>query len=215
MRSRSRAPLTKLTALDRIVALARVCARAARGVEKPLVAEMRRALKNGVPPALLREALLQTYLFAGFPRAISALTLLTREAPEAPFLVERPRPAAEWRRRGTRLCRAVYGPAFPALMKNMKRAHPDLADWILVEGYGKTLGRPFLALRERELIVVPTLAALGAWRQLPSHVRGALRAVASGREVAAVLRGSAGAVPASAVRRSLRELSASRRRIVE
>ncbi len=96
----------------------------------------------------------------------------------------------------------------------MSRAHPDLADWILVEGYGKTLARPFLSLRERELIVVPTLAALGAWRQVPSHVGGALRAGASPREMAAVLRGSKGAVPSGAVARALRELSPSRRRIL-
>lgn len=195
--------------------LARVCARAARGSEAPLLAELRRALSKGVPAPLLREALLQTYLFAGFPRAITALTLLAREAPDTAVLVERPRPAGKWRRRGIRLCRAVYGRDFAVLMKNMKRAHPDLADWILVEGYGKTLGRPFLTLRERELIVVPTLAALAAWRQLPSHVRGALRAGASPRDVAAVLRGSSGAVSPAAVRRGLRELSASRRRILE
>lgn len=195
-----------MTELRRIVALARVCARAASGIERPLVAELRRALKSGVPPTLLREALLQTYLFVGFPRAITALTLLDRESPGSGTLRERPKSAAAWRQRGLRLCRAVYGPEFPALMRNMTRAHPDLADWILVEGYGKTLSRPFLSLRERELIVVPTLAALAAWRQLPSHIGGALRAGATAGEVAAVLRGSAGAVPASAVRRARGEL---------
>lgn len=90
----------------------------------------------------------------------------------------------------------------------MTRAHADLADWILVEGYGKTLARPFLSLRERELIVVPTLAALGAWRQVPSHIGGALRAGASTREIAEVLRATGGAVPASAVKRTLGILNA-------
>ena len=201
--------------LKRLVALARVGARAARGVEGPLVLEVRRALASGVPPADLRETLLQTYLFAGFPRAITALTLLEREAPGPRGIPrEKPRSTAAWRKRGIRLCRAVYGPDFPALMRNMAKAHPDLADWILVEGYGKTLSRPFLSLQERELIVGPTLAALGAWRQLPSHLGGALRAGATRAEVAAVLRGAKGAVPASAVSRALRELDASRRRIL-
>jgi len=199
---------------ERIAALARVCARAARGLEKPLVAEVRRALASGVPPADLREALLQTYLFAGFPRAINALSLLDREAPDrASIPRERPKTVRAWRRRGERLCRTVYGPDYPAMMRNMVRAHPDLAEWILVEGYGKTLARPFLTLRERELIVGPTLAALGAWRQLPSHLGGALRAGASPDEVAAVFRASKGAVPAAAVARALRELRSLRRRI--
>ncbi|HEU4339553.1 MAG TPA: carboxymuconolactone decarboxylase family protein [Planctomycetota bacterium] len=199
---------------EALVGLARVCARAARGAEGPLLAELRKALRSKVPPTLLREALLQTYLFAGFPRAITALTLLDREVPSAGTLREKPKTSAEWRRRGIRLCRAVYGSDFPALMRNMTRAHADLADWILVEGYGKTLSRPFLSLRERELIVVPTLAALGAWRQLPSHLKGALRAGASAREVAEVLRGSRGAVPPAAVRRALGQVEPSRRRIV-
>ena len=201
--------------LEALIALARVCARAARGAEGPLVAELRRAIRSKVPPTLLREALLQTYLFAGFPRAITALTLLDREAPAAATLREKPKSPAEWRRRGVRLCRTVYGPDYPALMRNMKRAHADLADWILVEGYGKTLARPFLSLRDRELIVVPTLAALGAWRQLPSHVKGALRAGASAREVADVLRACGGAVPPSAIRRALGQVEPSRRRIIK
>jgi 4-carboxymuconolactone decarboxylase len=198
--------------LKRIVALARACARAARGQVRPLVAELRRALASGVPPADLREALLQTYLFAGFPRAITALTLLDRESP-GPVRTERPRPVGEWRRRGIRLCRKVYGGDFPALMRNMRRAHPDLADWILVEGYGKTLSRPFLPLKERELIAVATLAALQAWPQLAPHVRGAMRAGASPGDVQGLLRGCAGAIPPGAMSKALMEQRLARRRI--
>ncbi|HEY3225657.1 MAG TPA: carboxymuconolactone decarboxylase family protein [Planctomycetota bacterium] len=201
--------------LRHLAALAAVCARAARGQERALVRAIRRALAAGVAPGDLREALLQTYLFAGFPRAINALSLLDVEAPDrAAIPRERPKAVQAWRRRGERLCRAVYGPDYPAMMRNMVRAHPDLAEWILVEGYGKTLARPFLTLRERELIVGPTLAALGAWRQLPSHLGGALRAGASRGEVAAVFRASEGALPPGAVARALRELDASRRRIL-
>jgi 4-carboxymuconolactone decarboxylase len=192
-----------LTGLKRTIALARACARAARGVEAPLAAELRRALKGGVPPTLLREALLQTYLFAGFPRAITALTLLEREAPAVEALREKPMSHGAWRRRGERLCKIVYGPDYPALMRNMRRAHPDLADWILVEGYGKTLSRPFLTLRERELIAVPTLAALAAWRQLPSHLAGALRGGATRSEVTEVLHHVKGPIPAASVRHAL------------
>jgi alkylhydroperoxidase/carboxymuconolactone decarboxylase family protein YurZ len=197
-----------LTGLNRTIALARACARAARGAEGPLATELRRAVKGGVPLTLLREALLQTYLFAGFPRAITALVVLDREAPTIETLREKPMSQAAWRRRGERLCKIVYGPDYPALMRNMKRAHPDLADWILVEGYGKTLSRPFLSLRERELIAVATLAALAAWRQLPSHLAGALRAGASRREIADVLHASRGAVSTASVHHALSLLKA-------
>ena len=45
---------------------------------------------------------------------------------------------------------------------------------MLVEGYGKVLGRPGLALVMRELCIVATLAVTGASKQLHSHLRGAL-----------------------------------------
>jgi alkylhydroperoxidase/carboxymuconolactone decarboxylase family protein YurZ len=200
--------------LSHIAALARVCARAARGPEGPLVREIRRALASRIPPADLREGLLQTYLFAGFPRAINALTFLDREAPgPAGIPRERRQDSTTWRRRGERLCRKIYGPDFAPMMRNMVRAHPDLADWILVEGYGKTLARPFLTARERELLVVPTLVALGAWRQLPSHLKGALRCGATVREILDVLAAQRGAISRKALARASLEASGPRRRI--
>ena len=68
----------------------------------------------------------------------------------------------------------------------MARFHPDLARWILEDGYGKVLSRPILSLRERELIVVAVLAALDLPLQLESHVRGALRVGATKRQVEAM-----------------------------
>ena len=65
--------------------------------------------------------------------------------------------------------------------------HPELAEWILADGYGRVLSRPGLTIRERELIVVAVLAALRLPKQLESHVRGARRVGATGREVSAML----------------------------
>ena len=65
--------------------------------------------------------------------------------------------------------------------------HPELAEWILDDGYGRVLSRPGLSIRERELIVVAVLSALRLPKQLESHVRGALRVGATPREVAAML----------------------------
>jgi len=66
--------------------------------------------------------------------------------------------------------------------------HPELAEWILEDGYGKVLSRPVLSIRERELIVVAVLSALRLPLQLESHVRGALRVGATKGEVAAMRR---------------------------
>ncbi len=45
---------------------------------------------------------------------------------------------------------------------------------MVVEGYGKVLGRPGLTLVIRELCIIATLAVTGASKQLYSHLRGAL-----------------------------------------
>lgn len=70
----------------------------------------------------------------------------------------------------------------------MRSYHPDLAEWILSNGYGQVLSRPGLSIRERELIVVAVLAALRVPLQLRSHVSGARRVGASEREIGAMIR---------------------------
>ena len=45
---------------------------------------------------------------------------------------------------------------------------------MVVEGYGRVLGRPGLTLVIRGLCIVVTLAVTGASKQLYSHLRGAL-----------------------------------------
>jgi 4-carboxymuconolactone decarboxylase len=60
--------------------------------------------------------------------------------------------------------------------------------WMVVEGYGKVLGRPQLDLPTRELCIVALLAVLGMPRQLHSHLRGALNAGATLEEVEVAMR---------------------------
>jgi 4-carboxymuconolactone decarboxylase len=134
------------------------------------------ALESGVPAAALYEAILQSYLFVGFPRAIEALfaarDLLERAGgiPKAAAPVD----PAEWERAGTELCRRVYGSNYEKLVATMRGLSPDLASWMVLEGYGKTLSRPALGAVEREYAVVAILTVTGAWRQLRSHAIGAV-----------------------------------------
>jgi 4-carboxymuconolactone decarboxylase len=73
------------------------------------------------------------------------------------------------------------------LRRNIKRLHPALDEWMIVDGYGKVLSRPGVDLRTRELCVVAACAVAGQQRQLHSHLHGALNAGAALEEVAAVL----------------------------
>jgi alkylhydroperoxidase/carboxymuconolactone decarboxylase family protein YurZ len=154
-------------------------AAAARGGRERLREALERA-RGLVPPADIEEYLLQTYLFAGFPSTINAFFTWQAWAAESggrekpPGLeVEQP---ADWRTRGERLCRLVYGQNFEPLQRRLSRLHPVLADWTLVEGYGKVLGRPGPDPARRELAAVGALIAVAADRQLAAHLRGAINA---------------------------------------
>jgi 4-carboxymuconolactone decarboxylase len=127
------------------------------------------------------EALLQCYLFAGYPRAIEALSLLQRRWPRRRRA--RGLPGAKWQAHGERLCRRVYGRKFERVRAHMTAAHPDLSRWMITEGYGKVLSRPGLDPVSRELCALASLAALPAPRQLDAHVRGALRVGAQPEQI--------------------------------
>lgn len=149
-------------------------------------------------PIPVEEAVLQSYLFVGFPAALNALTLWRARHPAIVTPSEEPDVVA-WRKRGEAVCRTVYSTAYRALRENVAALHPDLEGWMLAEGYGKVLGRPGLDLRTRELCIVGLLAAQNAPRQLHSHLRGALNAGAPPESVAEALEVALGEVAAAAV----------------
>ena len=153
------------------------------GRDRALRREIRSALEAGATLRRLDETLLQLVPFAGYARAINAFAVLQEIAPHAARPTGK---AADLRRRGEALCRRIYGPVYERMIARMAGFHPDLADWILADGYGRVLSRPGLPIRARELIVVAVLSALKLPKQLESHVRGALRVGATEREVAAV-----------------------------
>lgn len=147
----------------------------------------------------LREAILQTYLFAGFPRTLEALfafhDALTSHAPQlARALRDEPFESASgsmrnerWIARGTDLCRRVYGPNFAKLVERSRQLSPDLSQWMLLEGYGKVLSRDLLDERTRECVIVASLVPMRVPRQLHSHLQGALNVGVAAETIAGVL----------------------------
>src|SRR5258708_29177694 len=116
-------------------ALVRVAAVVTAGTEE----EVRAALSDAsrvVPHPWIEELLLQTYLFAGFPRALNAFREWRRFAP-VPHESAAPAPDVKtWLERGTATCRAVYGAMYDKLRRNIDALHPALDSWMIVEGYG-------------------------------------------------------------------------------
>ena len=147
---------------------------------------LHQANEGGAKPVEVEEALLQSYLFLGYPAALTGIARWREIAGPPPAESDdlaTPERLDAWTERGTRVCELVYGRAYGKLRRNIARAHPAMDRWMVAEGYGKVLGRPELALRTRELCNVAVLAATSWEPQLHSHLRGALHAGATSAEV--------------------------------
>lgn len=168
-------PRGTLHALDDATqALVRLAVVVSAGTEQAVTDSIARA--RGVIPAVwVEELILQTYLFAGFPRALNAMRAWRRVMPEA-VAPESTGNLAIWRELGEETCETVYGEMYDRLRENIRRLHPALDDWMITEGYGKVLSRPDLDLGRRELCIVAACAASLQDRQLHSHLHGALNA---------------------------------------
>ncbi|MDB4907205.1 MAG: hypothetical protein JWO05_1989 [Gemmatimonadetes bacterium] len=130
-----------------------------------------------VPDTWVEELVLQTYLFAGFPRSLNAMREWRKLRPMRVSPDEassRPQGRDEWRVQGEETCGAVYGRFYDALRVNIRGLHPALDDWMVEEGYGKVLSREGLDLPRRELCIIAACVAGGQDRQLHSHLHGAV-----------------------------------------
>jgi 4-carboxymuconolactone decarboxylase len=162
-------------------ALVRLAAVIAAGSEPDIRTELARAQQDA-RVEWIEEVILQSYLFAGFPRTLNAAREWRRVSGRTAPLNddgERLDRADEWRRQGEETCAIVYGPFYERLRVNIRALHPALDAWMIVEGYGKVLSRPGLDLARRELCIVAACAASRQERQLHSHLHGALHAGAS------------------------------------
>ena len=163
--------------------LVRLAAILAVGSEREMRAALTDAASGPAEAEWVEELILQSYLFAGFPRTLNAAREGRRASGRAaPATDEGDDPEArvtEWRERGEATCAVVYGRFYAPLRKNIRDLHPALDAWMIVDGYGKILGRPGLDLWRRELCVVAVCAASRQDRQLHSHLHGALHAGAT------------------------------------
>lgn len=173
---------------DDLAAIVRVSAELAKGPEGALDEAMRWAAEVA-DPVEVEEAILQSYLFLGYPASLNGFAVWRRvtgrRAPQGPE--GSGEYDAAWADRGERVCGAVYGGQYPRLRENIRSLRPEMERWMVIEGYGKVIGRPGLDLARRECCIAAILAVQGVERQLYSHLRGALQVGAPSRVVEAAL----------------------------
>lgn len=171
------------------IALVRLSAAIAAAGDVEVRAAFDAASAAKVPALWVDELVLQSYLFGGFPRALNAAREWRRISP-TPAPGEGagdPARAADWLARGEATCAAVYGSMYEKLRRNVFELHPALDAVMVMDGYGKILGRPGLDLPRRELCIVAACAATGQDRQLHSHLHGALNVGVSPATLGAAL----------------------------
>lgn len=171
------------------VALVRVASATSTGDEALLKDRMRAARGAGVPPAWIEELLLQSLLNVGYPLTLVAFAAW-RDVAGPPRETGEPVSHGvweQWMRRGQEACRAVYGRTYHRLLLHLRELHPALEALVLVDAYGKILGRPGLDAKRRELCTLAAIATLQAPRQLHAHLRGALNTGSTREEIDEVL----------------------------
>ena len=170
--------------------LVRFAAAIAQGYEPELRQGAAACKSAQVPVAWVEEMLLQSLLMVGYPRTLIAFAIwrkVSRVAAPPSDSDADYRQVPQWTARGEETCGVVYGANYKRLRENVKDLHPALDQWMIIEGYGRTMGRPGLDLLRRELCTVAQTAVLEAPRQLHSHLRGALHAGATFAQVEGVL----------------------------
>lgn len=187
---------------DATRSLVRLAAALAAAGDDVIRAQLQAAATT-TPHDWIEELLLQTYLFAGFPRALNGMREWRRMV-KPPSPIQPVGDAGRAREGGEETCRRVYGPMYERLRVNIRDLHPLLDDWMIDEGYGKVLSRPGLDLARRELCIVAACAATAQDRQLQSHLHGARNVGVPGPVVTEALEALRGVVPETRVSRGLK-----------
>jgi len=142
---------------------------------------------SGVARTEFEETLLQSVLFCGFPRAVTAFETLATAWPADHPPSGGALPGAQQAAAGKELFAAIYGKNEAAVRAMLLGYHQDFHDFVLEVAYGRVLARPGLTGRERELLATGALAASDQLRQFAGHARGALRLGATKAELREVL----------------------------
>src|SRR3989442_129606 len=171
------------------LALVRIAAATATGDEARLRERMIAARAIDVPPLWVEELLLQSFLNVGYPLALVAFGVW-RSVAGPPRDTGESIAHPEWERwttRGVEACGEVYGRTFHKLMLNLRALHPAIEPLVVVDAYGKILGRAGLDSKRRELCTLAAIAMQNGPRQLHAHLRGALNTGSTRDEVDEVI----------------------------
>jgi alkylhydroperoxidase/carboxymuconolactone decarboxylase family protein YurZ len=143
--------------------------------------------ERGVKSDKIYETILQSYLFCGFPVTIESMKIFNKvytsfRKPKYDFNL------LKYRISGVKNCNRIYKSNFNKLMDNFAGLSNELKEWMIIEGYGKVMGRPGLSLKTRELINTAMLTTKYFEHQLYSHIKGSLNTGSTYKEIVNVIK---------------------------
>ncbi len=170
-------PLPRETAL-----LAMAAAMTADGHRDETANVLRYVVKEHPDPEHVREVIIQSHLFCGFPRTLNGLEALDmameREGVARSKLrtdpIEQEMTIEQLDARGRDLWNRIYGANDDRVANRAKSLSPDLSWWGLIHGYGRVMSRPGPDALAREFCVVAALIPMDVQPQLKGHVSGVL-----------------------------------------
>jgi 4-carboxymuconolactone decarboxylase len=148
-------------------------------------------LREYPDPEHVREVIIQTHLFAGYPRALNGLEALDQAADKIGFdrtkfrnqPLEPSTPTPDLISRGQKLWDMIYAANAAKVARRAASLSPDLGHWSILHGYGTVLTRPGPTALQREFCVVAALIPMDAQPQLKGHVQGCLNLGANGDQM--------------------------------
>ncbi|MCX8105587.1 MAG: hypothetical protein N3D80_06940 [Ignavibacterium album] len=134
---------------------------------------MHQAIQKRISKPKIYEALLQNYLFCGFPNALFFLKRFQHLTDFKPKKYKTD--FNKLKEKGIKTSKKIYGDKLPNLISNVKKFSPELSEWLIIEGYGKVISRPTLSIKEREACIISVLSVQMFEEQLKSHLFGGLK----------------------------------------
>ncbi|MFI1863998.1 carboxymuconolactone decarboxylase family protein [Streptomyces jumonjinensis] len=158
--------------------LATVAALAAQGDTAPqLNFHIDAALRVGVRPAEIIEALIHIVPFMGFPRALNAIGVARTVFADRGVTFEPPvmKDSRNRYRRGAEKLMEIDGRHGLDVVESLDDIAPDLGRFIVEFTFGDVYYRPWLTARRRQIVTVAALTAFGDTApQLRVHIGAAL-----------------------------------------
>lgn len=162
--------------------------------EEQLAAHLRAAIAEGISTETVAEVLIQLSVYAGFPTALNAFSVLSTaldSKPQSsrqlhPISGSSPSPSTSRLERGEAALAASSGGSGEAVVRSFDDIAPDIGRMIVEHSYGDIFCRAGLDPKTRELTACAALAARGnknTEKPLRVHLNAALKAGATEQEL--------------------------------